>query len=100
MKRLWIELSRKRLNLLFIHSMRSAHKSLSYAKVLQIKAAMTAKVCRESLVHLSQLISSHGSPLAALIFCVQLTSLPVDAEVMNVFQKYHVTGERRIRDQE
>ena len=54
MKCLWIELSSEHLNLLFVDSMGSAHKSLSYAKVLQIEAAVTAKISRQSLVHLSQ----------------------------------------------
>jgi hypothetical protein len=45
---------RELLNLRFVDSMGSAHKSLSDAKVLQIEAAITAKISRESLVHFSQ----------------------------------------------
>src|SRR5208282_6736778 len=48
MKRLRIELGSECLDLLLIDSMRSAHKSLSHVKVLQVKAASSTRMSSKS----------------------------------------------------
>jgi hypothetical protein len=48
MKHLRIELGRKGLDLLFIESMRSAHKSLTHLQILQVKAASRTRIASGS----------------------------------------------------
>src|SRR5260370_38784712 len=48
MKRLRIELGSEGLDLVLIDSMRSAHKSLSHVKVLQVKAAISTRISSKS----------------------------------------------------